>query len=432
MTDSDASTIADPAPGRTAPTTAVPSHRWLPALHYPGYRLFWFGMLCLASGLQIGVVAQLWLVHQLTGSPAYLGFVQFASFFPMVVLSLIGGVLADRVDRGLFIIFSRSIIVCMNAILAVLVFTGLIQVWMIIAVALIGALVVSVEVPARMATYPTLVREEDLPNAVTLNIAAWNITSVTGPAIAGPIVNFIGPGGGYALAALLQAGAVVFFALLRSAPRPERSASSWEHEREDSFWSSLVGGFSYIRNHAVLLALLAMALMPNLLGQAYYALLPAFAADVLRGDAALYGSLLSAGGVGAVLATITFALAEDIRRKGVLAIVSGLAVGLLLVLFAQIRAPMLGLLGAAILGLAQGSFMTINSILIQSHVDDAHRGRVMSVWMAIWGFSALGTLGMGALASVIGVPAAFMAAGAAIVVSLVLVTLRFPHLRRVD
>ena len=426
--------MARPEPSKlplsASDTAPVSRGRWLPALHYPAYRLFWAGMLCLAGGIQVTMVSQLWLVHQLTGSPAYLGFVQFVSTFPLMVLSLLGGVLADRIDRGLFIIFSRSVIALVNLVMAALVLTGQVEIWQVVIAALVGAMVVSIEVPARMATYPTLVDGRDLPNAVTLNIAAWNITGIAGPAIAGPLVSLMGPGGGFALGAVLQATAVGFFTVLRSSH--STSAPDRDGAPEDSLWRSLVDGMRYLRGHAVLLPLFLLAIAPNALGSSYMALLPAFAADVLHGDAALYGSLLSAGGFGAAIATAYIALAGDLPRKGAIAAFAGVAIGVLLAVFAQMRVPLAALSAAAVLGVAQAAFMTLNSILIQSHVDDAYRGRVMSVLMMVWGFGAFGTLGLGALASSVGVPAALVLAAAIVAVSVLFVGARFRQLLRLS
>jgi MFS family permease len=113
-------------------------------------------------------------------------------------------------------------------------------------------------------------------------------------------------------------------------------------------------------------------------------------------------------------------------------LVSGVAVGLFLILFSQMRLPLAGLVAAGILGLGQATFMTVNSILVQSHVDDVHRGRAMSVLMMIFGFGSVGTLCLGALASVIGVSTTFAVAGLGISAAVLLVSGRFPQLRRLS
>jgi MFS family permease len=194
----------------------------------------------------------------------------------------------------------------------------------------------------------------------------------------------------------------------------------------------MVDGLRYLRNHSVLFPLLLLAIAPNAFGASYFALLPAFAADVLRGDAALYGTLLSAGGLGAAIATAVIALMADVRHRGAVVTAGGIAIGLLLIVFSQMTEPATALLAAAGLGIGQATFMTLNSVLVQSNVADSHRGRVMSVLMMIWGFSALGTLSLGALASLIGVPATFAVAGLSIVIAVLAVTARFPQLRQLN
>lgn len=372
-----------------------------PALRYRGYQLFWAGTTLLSMGVWMSNVSQMWLIQELTESPFFLGLVNFMWGLPVIVFSLLGGVVADRTNRTKLIAGTRSISVVLALILGGLVATGIVEVWHVLTYSLLSGLIMSFEIPSRQALIPNLVHSKDLTNAIALHSAIWSGSNIMGPAVAGVLIEPLGIPANLYLTAGVYALAVVFFF------RTGRYAvSSISVDTGESVLSVLKDGLRYIRGHRMVFSILALVLVPTVFGQAYVSVMPAFAADTLQGDAATYGYLLSATGIGAFAATVLLSWFGNVGRKGLLLILSGVVMGLSLLILATINSISLSLLCLLIVGAASAVFWTLSSTLIQGLVEDRVRGRVMSVYMLTWGMMSFGSLTLGVLGSLLGVPAA--------------------------
>ncbi|CAN5564171.1 MFS transporter [soil metagenome] len=395
------------------------------ALGHRNFRLFWFGQLLSLTGNWMQSTAQGWLVLDLTNSEFLLGVVTAAGSLPVLLFTLYAGVVADRRDKRRIILTAQGCALVLALALAVLTHTGLINLgWIVILVLLLGV-AHAFEVPTRQSFFVDLVGKQDLTNAIALNSAAFNLTRIIGPAVAGILIGTVGIAAVFYLNAFSYAGVIIGLLLIRL-PRfqpPPRTASTWANLRE---------GFAWIRGNRLPRALVWLIAAASIFAFPYAMLLPVFARDVLGVGAQGLGWLLSATGAGALAGGIALAAIGSRVRRGPLLLVSSIAFTLLLGSFALSRSFALSLCLLA----AAGFMMILNNAttnaLLQSLVPDALRGRVMGVYVFMFlGMTPIGSLQAGTLARWLGAPAA-LAMGATVLLGIILlVWSRVPELREV-
>ncbi|CAN5658137.1 MAG: MFS transporter [Gemmatimonadetes bacterium] len=395
------------------------------ALGHRNFRLFWFGQLLSLTGNWMQSTAQGWLVLDLTNSEFLLGVVTAAGSLPVLLFTLYAGVVADRRDKRRIILTAQGCALVLALALAVLTHTGLINLgWIVILVLLLGV-AHAFEVPTRQSFFVDLVGKQDLTNAIALNSAAFNLTRIIGPAVAGILIGTVGIAAVFYLNAFSYAGVIIGLLLIRL-PRfqpPPRTASTWANLRE---------GFAWIRGNRLPRALVWLIAAASIFAFPYAMLLPVFARDVLGVGAQGLGWLLSATGAGALAGGIALAAIGSRVRRGPLLLVSSIAFTLLLGSFALSRSFALSLCLLA----AAGFMMILNNAttnaLLQSLVPDALRGRVMGVYVFMFlGMTPIGSLQAGTLARWLGAPTA-LAMGATVLLGIILlVWSRVPELREV-
>lgn len=362
------------------------------ALSYRNYRLFWFGQLISLIGTWMQGTALQWLVYRLTGSSFRLGLLTFASFLPVLVLSPIAGVLVDRVDRRRLVAACQTAFLLQAAVLAGLTFSGIIQYWQIVGLAFLLGIANAFEMPARQAFVVELVGREDLMNAIALNSSVFNGARIVGPALAGIIVASVGEAAAFGLNSASYLA--VILGLLAMRLRPPARAMTDRHPVEQ-----LAEGLRYVAGHETIRSLIFMVAVLSFFGMPYIPLIPVFAGNVLDGGAEVLGLLLSAMGAGALAAALSLAVLGGFRRKGWLVTAATLIFAVLVATFALSRWLPLSMLALAGAGWAQITQLATTNTLLQTHVDDALRGRVMGTftWM-LGGMFPLGALLLGYLA----------------------------------
>jgi MFS family permease len=256
------------------------------------------------------MVAQGWLVYDLTDSPLYLGLVGVARAFAMICLPPFGGVLADRVARLRLLKTTRWISLGFALALATLVATGLIEIWQIFLLSFLSGCVEAFDQPARTALLPNLVRREDLSRAIALNSSTWQGSALFGPTLAGIMIATVG------LEATFFANAVGYLAVLAALYLmrgvPERSG-----EREPKgITQDFAVGLRYVTGSRFVLILLALALVTSVFGRSYQQLLPVFARDVLDSGSTGLGLMMSAPGAGTMAGAVLLQVLGDFRYKG--------------------------------------------------------------------------------------------------------------------
>ncbi len=392
------------------------------ALAVDDFRRFWYGSIISNIGSWMQMVAQGWLILQLTDSAFYLGLVGLVRAVPALSITLFGGVLADRLDRRKLLFFTQSTAAVLAIVLGFLDLAGIVTVWQILVIAFLSSVVMALDNPARQALVPDLVGKENIASAVGLNSAAWNSAAIIGPSLAGVLVAVISTAGAFFINGLSYFAVV--YALWRIAPRPQVARA------QQSILQNLTAGLSFMLGDRRIWGLMVILSVPTFLGRPYMQLMPIFARDVLHKGAGGYGLLMAITGVGALSGALTVGRFGRSKRKGFSLLVITLVFAATLIGFALSRwfIPSLALL--LVLGATQTLFMAITNTLLQLNVPEEMRGRVMSVYTLIpMGLMPLGAMVMGSVGSVIGVPIT-VAAGAIIVLSFSIFAFRlFPKVR---
>jgi len=375
------------------------------ALRYRNYRLWFSGQLVSLFGTWMQTTAQGYLVFQLTQSPAYLGYVGFAAGVPAWLFTLYGGVIADRMPRRTLMLITQTAMMILAFVLAGLVFAGLVRPWQIVTLAFLLGVANAFDGPARLAFVVELVDREDLTNAIALNATMFNLATATGPAMAGLTYALIGPAWCFMLNGL--SFLAVIWALLRMKLPPPKPAA-----KRASTWADLGEGVRYIVREPAIRTLIGLVGMTSMFGISFATLFPAWAVNVLGGDATTNGLLQSARGLGALLSALMLASLGRFRFKGKLLTLGTFAFPLLLLLFTFMRSLPLALLALVGTGMAVILIMNIANALVQGLVPDALRGRVMSVYsMTFFGCMPIGALWIGAVAEYASAPAAMIIGG---------------------
>jgi MFS family permease len=415
----------------TAPAEASAGGRRPPtfrALRHRNFRLMWGGLIVSAIGTWMQIVAQSLLVLQITGGSALaLGTVALAQAASFFLFALLGGGIADRLDKRRLLLVTQSLQLAIALILGILTATGAIEVWMIVLASFLTGTVLSFDQPTRSALIPMLVPPEDLMGAIALQSAVFNGGATVGPALAGITIGIVGLAGNYFINAASFLGVLFALASLRIPPEAEARA-----RRREPLRAAIAAALGTVRRDAVLPAVLVAYGALLFCGPSPSLILPVYAVAVLQLDPGHLGLLFSATGLGTILGSLILASLGEVRRKGLLLLL-GLALwSLTLIGFALSQLFWLSLVMLALYGAAQSAVGTTSVTLLQTRVPPEMRGRVMSlVTLLIMGVRPLGDFPAGALISLIGAPVtAILGAGLVGAVALGLAARR-PALRAI-
>ncbi|HEV8719540.1 MAG TPA: MFS transporter [Candidatus Binatia bacterium] len=389
------------------------------------FGLFWLSLLFSAVGSQISTVAVAWQVYEITNSPFQLGLTGLFRALPVMILSLPGGVLADRMDRRKLLIITQSLAALLAVALGLLTSTGQIRVWHIYAVTFLSGAVGIFDAPARTAMIPALVSAEQLASAYALNITWRQIATLGGPFIGGVVISVLGISPAYYIDAGSFLAVIICLAFMRRQVKPAR-------EQKESPLQSVRAGFTFIRENTVILGLMSMDTCVQFFG-AYRSMMPAFARDILGTGPAGLGALLGVPALGALTGSGMVLAGGNPRRKGRLIIGVTLLYTIGLICFALSRSITLSLLIVFCLGLVDAVGETLRDTLVQLTTPDRMRGRVKSfdqVFMSAGTY--MGHAQMGAAASFIGVPGALILGGCLGSAAVLLVAKFARSLRSID
>jgi MFS family permease len=387
------------------------------------YRLYWISLLASFSAQQMHMVVRGWLVYELTDSALALGLVSAAAGVPILLFSLYGGVIVDRVEKRKLLIVTQAITAMATLTIAVLISTGSIALWHLIIAAIANGLILSFDLPGRQAIIPQLVEQRQIMNAVALGSGATNLTRVIAPALGGVLVGVMGIDGVYYLIVAFYAASAAFLLTMPALLTPTRDSKA-------TVRSDLIEGLRYIRRSSVLPALLAMAVVPIAFGMPYMMLMPVFAVDVFDVGHSGLGYLMAAAGIGALAGSFLVASLGDFKHKGALLMVASASFGVFLILFANSNYFYIALFFLLGVGMANSIYMATNNTLLQINTEDRMRGRVMSLYMMTIGLLPIAVLPASAIAESLGGPVAIGAGGAILLIFTLAMTLLRPTLRR--
>lgn len=347
-------------------------NRVFKAFQYRDFRLMWIGACTSSIGSWMQIMAQAWLVYGLSHNSAFLlGLDAFLGSIPIFLFSLVGGVMADRFDRRHVLLVSQYIQMADASILTVLVFTQTVHVWHVLLLSFISGLGQAFGGPAYQALIPTLVKKEDMPNAIALNSIQFNVARIIGPTLGGLAMAHLGNAWCFGLNALSFLAPVVTLIMVKTRFSPEKTT--------DSILTSMKQGIRYIRRQEGMQALMVLAFCMTALGIPMLTFLPVFVRR-FHGDTSVYTIFLVCSGLGSITGSLSVAALGNIRRKGRLALCMLICLGAGITGFAlspsvAVSGLMLFLSGAALIGV----FAMVSSV-VQLIVTNDMRGRVMSVY----------------------------------------------------
>jgi MFS family permease len=366
------------------------------ALRHRNFQLYFGGQLISNAGTWMQVIAQGWLVYQLTHSELALGIVSFAAAIPGLLVTPWGGVVVDSVPKRTLLILTQSGAMILAFILAALTFSGLVREWHIVALAAGLGLVNAFDSPGRQAFVFEMVGIEDLPNAIALNSLMFNSARVIGPAIAGLLLAVVGAAWCFTINGASYLAVIAGLYAMQIAPRQMKVSP-------ESPWKQLISGIRYVSEEIELGGLLLLSLIFSAFGFAYLALLPAFVGQILGQGAIVYGWLIAFVGVGAVIGALIIANQHGKNWRGQWLWLSNLLFPLVLIAF--VFNTFLPLSFLLMLGLGFGFMVvyTMINTLLQTHVEDRLRGRVMGLYtFTFLAFTPFGNLALGAISEKIG------------------------------
>ena len=367
------------------------------AFMYRDYRVLWFGAFSSTIGTWMQKVAQSWLVFDLTKSSFYLGLDDFLGQLPILLLTLIGGVIADRHDRRRLLLGSQYIQMATAFALAALIYQDRVHVSHILALSFTTGLAQAFGGPAYQSLIPSLVHRKNLPNAIALNSIQFNLARVIGPFLAGLAMASLGLVGCFVLNGLSFLLVIVALMSLtvKHIPTVDRKPLLEE----------LKGGFEYARSEPVILALTVLASMTTFLGLPLLTFLPVFAREIFHGDIGRYSNMMAFSGMGAVTGALVVAWLGRFRHMGRTVLIVQMAFGILIVAFAFSRVLWLSNLLLFFGGATLLMVFSMTTSLVQLIVPDRLRGRVVSIYMvAFRGGMPLGSLASGYAASLSSAP----------------------------
>jgi MFS family permease len=377
------------------------------ALKHRDFRLLWLGQIVSVTGSQMQSVAINWHVYLLTKSAFALGLVGLFRGLPIIICSLIGGVVADAVNRKRLMIATQSVMLTTAGLLAVATMFGLKSVWPIYVLSAFASAATAFDIPARQSLMPSLVPDADFPNAVSLGLVVFNVATIGGPALAGFILAESGPAIIYWLNAASFLAVIAALIAMKVGGSPELQGG----RRKALSFSALKEGLAFVWRTPIIVQTMTLDFVATFFASATL-LLPIFATERLHVDARGYGVLAAAPAIGSVVTALLMARIASFRREGRLVVVSVAVYGIATAAFGVSTVFWLSLLMLAITGAADTVSTVLRQTIRQLVTPDHIRGRMTAINMMFFmGGPQLGELEAGALAAIIGAPLSVVVGG---------------------
>jgi len=404
------------------------------SLRVRDYRYLWLGMLGSAFAMNMQMIAQGWLVYEMTSSAIQLTWVTLSFMLPQVVFSLFGGVLADRINKKPVIGWAPIINGLASLFLAMIIFSGEVTFWHFISIGVLNGTVMALSIPARTAFIPEIVGEQLIFNAMAFNTAAWNLSRILGPALAGFMIaifaagnttSSFGVGLVFLVLSLLYFMSGVSVLLIQHSGRPSSQARK-------SPWQDTLEGLRYVTGSARVGGLILLSILPFLFGLSINTLLPAFNTDVLHAGPDTLGLLMTGMGLGAILGSLVLAKLSSLKKKGYWVILTGAFWGLAVVGFGTTSQFLVAMLFIGLVGFISAINMSMNRSLVQLQVQQNMRGRIMSIDLMSHGLMPLGVLPIGYIAEEYGIQAGLITSGTILFCSSLLLGYLTKAVRQID
>jgi len=397
-----------------------------PALRHRKFTLLWAGQMVSIAGSQMQLWALFWHIRVLTDSPIAISLIGVVRFVPILLFSLLGGLVADLFDRRKILFITQSVSMLTAFGLWALTAAGSIQLWHIYALTAVQAVALSFDMPARQALTPNLLPRVDLPSAFSMNSIAQNVGSIVGPALSGIVIAAWGQQYTYFINAV--SFMAVLAALLLMGPVEQHINPA---ARQRGLNLGAIGeGIQFIRSRPIILSSMILDFFATFFSSAN-TLLPFVARDVLHVDVIAYGWLSAAQSIGSVSAALVVSQRINLRRQGALLLGAVIIFGLATILFGLSQAFTLTMLALILVGAADTVSTILRNTMRQLQTPDAMRGRMTSINQIFFtGGPQLGEIEAGLVAEAFGVPFAILSGGVGCILAVAFIGLRWPQLRR--
>jgi MFS family permease len=398
------------------------------SLRHRDFRLLWMGQIVSITGSQMQLAAINWHIYLLTRSALALGLVGACRAVPIILCSLVGGVVADVVDRRRLMMATQSVMLACSAALALVTFRGLLHVWPIFLLTAIASAAWAFDTPARQALMPALVPLKDFPNAVSLSMLMFQVGLIVGPPLAGFLLAVHGPALVYTINAVSFVAVILGVALMRTSGRPEKDEN---HPPRVSI-GALLEGLRFVWRTPIIVQTMTLDFVATFFASANQ-LLPIFAKDILRVGAQGFGFLAAAPAGGAIITGLVMARLGTLKKQGLLVIVSIGVFGAATIAFGLSRVFWFSLLMLAITGGADTISTILRQTIRQLVTPNKLRGRMTSINMIFFmGGPQLGEVEAGTVAALVGAPLSVVTGGVACLIAAALALATARNLRRYE
>lgn len=393
-------------------------------LAYPNYRLWFWGQMVSLFGSWMQSTAFAFFIFELTKSPAYLGYVGFASGVPAWIFSFYGGVAADRLNRRNILYATQTAMMMMAFLLAIFTFTGIIKAWHLLIFAFFSGIANAFDAPTRHAFVNELVDKEDLVNAIALNSTMFNTATAVGPALGGITYALFGPAWCFTI------NGVTFLAVLYNLKRMNLKKTV-HHNHGNSVFKEVAEAVNYIKTSNIIREVLLITAMLSMFGMGLVTLFPAWAVEILHGDSTTNGFLQSARGFGAVIFALIIATINKYIDRGKYLMYSVITLPVMIFIFSFNRSLLISMVLLVIIGGLIIVQFNLSNGLIQTLVEEKFRGRVLSFYtFTFFALYPLGSLWIGYIAEHFGITTAVLINSIILFMFFIGVRLKNPHLSK--
>jgi MFS family permease len=393
------------------------------------FRTYYLGLLGQWAPMNMQILARSYLIHDLSSSGTILGLSALANAIPMLLFSLPGGTLADRVPKKYILIYTQIGSALLSLAVALCLSFGYLSAekagswWILIAAAGIEGVLMGLMMPARQAIIAEIVEPARIMNAVSLNTMGMNALRILAPAAAGFLIEGVGYELIYYVSTALYVAATICIILI-----PKTTV---QYKGSGNALKDILDGLNYIKREKTIMLIIVATLFVMLCGIPFMQLMPMITSDILKVGPSGMGILMSVSGAGAIVGSATLASLPS-RKRGAILLAAGAVMGVALVAFAFSRSWVLSIILVIFVGLGQSSQRTAGNALIQNYTEAEYRGRVMSFMMMELGFSSLGVFFAGVLADAVGIQWSIGGLAIALVIMSVILTVGTKRLRRLD
>jgi MFS family permease len=394
-----------------------------PALRHRRFRLLWIGMMISIAGTQMQVWSIFWHIRTLTDQPIALGGVGLARILPVIFFSLIGGAMADVVNRRKVLFITQSVMTLSALALALLTFVGHDALWQIYALTAVNAIAVAFDTPARQSLIPNLVPPRDLPNAFSMGSIAFQTGSIVGPALSGFVIAYLGQGYTYLFNAISFLAVIIALILMGPIHQQVQPGS-----RPEVSLTAIKEGIHFVLGQPIILSTMILDFFATFFASAN-TLMPIIARDVLHVGAVSYGWLSAAQSIGAVGAALVMSQVKEIRRQGPIFLGSVVIFGLATIAFGLSTLLITAMITLILVGAADSVSTIIRNTIRQLQTPDYIRGRMTSINQIFFmGGPQLGEVEAGVVAQLFGAPAAVVSGGIGCILAVIWIARRWPQI----